>query len=180
MTRPDQLTDADRASLDAILAASPELAAVTASVRAFAVIMTERRGRKQHWTGYAGDTVWGWLGILLPLVFPTLLLPPLLKWVSGNAAGRASAGYQTAPARKAIAATRTLSSGHSREDAAKVRAGRGHQHYRRAAYDRTTDPCSRQVGGYFPTGREKSNTECDTGSGLTAPGLGQVGRLASG
>ena len=56
MTRPDQLTDADRASLDAILAASPELAAVTASVRAFAVIMTERRGRKQHWTGYAGDT----------------------------------------------------------------------------------------------------------------------------
>ena len=61
-----------------------------------------------HWTGYAGNTVWGWLGILLPLVFPTLLLPPLLKWVSGNAAGRASAGYQTATARKAIAAARTL------------------------------------------------------------------------
>ncbi len=46
MTRPDQLEDQDRASLDAILAASPELAAVTASVRAFAVMMTERRGRK--------------------------------------------------------------------------------------------------------------------------------------
>jgi transposase len=47
MTRPDRLTDADKASLEAILAASPELAAVTASVRDFAAIMTERRGRKQ-------------------------------------------------------------------------------------------------------------------------------------
>lgn len=57
-----------------------------------------------QWTGYAGNTVWGWLGIFLPLVFPTLLLPPLLKWVSGNAAGRASAAYQAATARTAIAA----------------------------------------------------------------------------
>ena len=32
-----------------------------------------------QWTGYAGNTVWGWLGIFLPLVFPTLLLPPLLR-----------------------------------------------------------------------------------------------------
>ena len=46
MTRPDNLHDAGRASLDSILAASPELAAVAASVRAFAAIMTERRGRK--------------------------------------------------------------------------------------------------------------------------------------
>jgi transposase len=46
MTRPDRLADADKASLDAILAASPELAAVTASVRGFAVIMNERRGQK--------------------------------------------------------------------------------------------------------------------------------------
>jgi len=46
MTQPDRLADADRASLDAILAASPELAAVTASVRDFAAIMNERRGRK--------------------------------------------------------------------------------------------------------------------------------------
>jgi hypothetical protein len=46
MTQPDRLADADKASLDAILAASPELAAVTASVRDFAVIMNERRGRK--------------------------------------------------------------------------------------------------------------------------------------
>jgi transposase len=46
MTRPDRLADADQASLDAILAASPELAAVTTSVRDFAAIMTQRRGRK--------------------------------------------------------------------------------------------------------------------------------------
>jgi transposase len=46
MTRPDRLADGDKASLEAILAASPELAAVTASVRAFAVIMTERRGHQ--------------------------------------------------------------------------------------------------------------------------------------
>jgi len=47
MTRPDRLAETDKASLDAILAASPELAAVTASVRDFAAIMTERRGRKR-------------------------------------------------------------------------------------------------------------------------------------
>jgi transposase len=46
MTRPGQLEDDDRASLDAILAASPELAAIAASVRDFAVMMNERRGRK--------------------------------------------------------------------------------------------------------------------------------------
>ena len=46
MTKPDRLDDADRACLDAILAASPELAAVTAGVRAFAAIMNEKRDRK--------------------------------------------------------------------------------------------------------------------------------------
>jgi len=46
MTSPDQLADTDKASLDAILAASPELAAVTASVRSFAAMMNERQGRK--------------------------------------------------------------------------------------------------------------------------------------
>ena len=60
-----------------------------------------------QWTGYAGNTLWGWLGIFVPLVFPTLLLPPLLTWVSGNAAGRASAAYQAAMARTAIATTGT-------------------------------------------------------------------------
>lgn len=40
MIRPDRLADTDRAGLDAILAASPEVAAVTVSVRVFAVVMT--------------------------------------------------------------------------------------------------------------------------------------------
>ena len=52
-----------------------------------------------RWTGYPGHTLWDWLGMLLPLVFPAILLPPLLTWVSGNAAGRASAAYQAAMAR---------------------------------------------------------------------------------
>jgi hypothetical protein len=43
MTRPDRLADDDRARLDAILASSPELAAVAASVRAFAALMNGRR-----------------------------------------------------------------------------------------------------------------------------------------
>ena len=43
------------------------------------------------WTGYSGMALWDWLTLLLvPLVFPTILLPALLKWVSGNAARRAS------------------------------------------------------------------------------------------
>ena len=43
MTSPDQLADADRVGLDAMLAVSPELAAVTASVRAFAAMMTGKQ-----------------------------------------------------------------------------------------------------------------------------------------
>jgi transposase len=56
MTRPDRLADDDKASLGAILDASPELAAV--AVRAFAVIMNERRGRKllEPWMNAALDT----------------------------------------------------------------------------------------------------------------------------
>jgi hypothetical protein len=56
MTRPADLDLADQASLDAILASSPELAAVTAHVRAFAAIMTGRCGRElEQWmTAAAG------------------------------------------------------------------------------------------------------------------------------
>jgi hypothetical protein len=44
------------------------------------------------WTGYAGSTLWDWLELLLlPLVFPTFLLPAVLRWVTGNAAERARA-----------------------------------------------------------------------------------------
>ena len=52
------------------------------------------------WTGYADNTLWDWLQLLLlPLVFPTILLPALLKWVSGNAAGRASEAHEAVVAR---------------------------------------------------------------------------------
>ena len=58
MTSPDQLADTDRVSLDAITAASPELAAVTATVRALAAMMKERRGRRllEPWTSAAEVT----------------------------------------------------------------------------------------------------------------------------
>jgi hypothetical protein len=43
------------------------------------------------WTGYLNNTLRDWLEMLLvPLVFPTILLPFLLKWISGNAAKRAA------------------------------------------------------------------------------------------
>ena len=48
-------------------------------------------GLRWAWTGYSGNTLWDWLQLLLlPLVFPTILLPMVLKWVTGNAAERAS------------------------------------------------------------------------------------------
>lgn len=47
------------------------------------------------WTGYAHNTLWDWLQLLLlPLLFPTILLPALLNWVSGNAAARASQAHE--------------------------------------------------------------------------------------
>jgi hypothetical protein len=47
------------------------------------------------WTGYPGNTLWEWLQMLLvPLVFPTILLPFLLKWISGNAAERAATAHE--------------------------------------------------------------------------------------
>jgi hypothetical protein len=50
------------------------------------------------WTGYTGNTLWDWLQLLLfPLLFPTVLVPALLKWTTGDAAGRAT---QAAVARR--------------------------------------------------------------------------------
>lgn len=38
------------------------------------------------WTGYQGNTLWDWLGLLLlPLLVPTVLLPTVLRWVSVSA-----------------------------------------------------------------------------------------------
>jgi hypothetical protein len=43
-----------------------------------------------RWTGYQGNTLWDWLQLLLlPLVFPTILLPAMLRWITGNAEERA-------------------------------------------------------------------------------------------
>lgn len=39
-----------------------------------------------RWTGYQGNTLWDWLGmLLLPLLVPTVLLPTALRWASANA-----------------------------------------------------------------------------------------------
>jgi hypothetical protein len=61
------------------------------------------------WTGYPGNTLWDWLQMLLvPLVFPAILLPFLLKWISGNAAKRAAMAHEApavAPAAAAGGAT---------------------------------------------------------------------------
>ena len=69
-------------------------------------IVTVIGGYALHWkwTGYAGNTLWDWLDMLLPLVFPIILLPPLLKWISGNAADRASAAKEATLARTATTA----------------------------------------------------------------------------
>jgi hypothetical protein len=57
------------------------------------------------WTGYPKNTLWDWLEMLLvPLVFPTILLPFLLKWISGNAAGRAALAHETPMATTAAGA----------------------------------------------------------------------------
>ena len=64
------------------------------------------------WTGYVADppphpqlgSLWDWLALLLPIVFPVLLLPPLVKWVTGDAAGRAEKAEQAIVAGTAAAA----------------------------------------------------------------------------
>jgi hypothetical protein len=59
------------------------------------------------WTGYQGNTLWDWLSLLLlPLVFPTILLPAMLKWISGNAEQRAKKAEEE---RKNAAASSALS-----------------------------------------------------------------------
>jgi hypothetical protein len=68
-------------------------------------IVTVIGGYALHWTwtGYTGKDLWDWLGVLLPFVFPIVLLPPLLKWATGNAAGRAIAAQEAVAARTATA-----------------------------------------------------------------------------
>jgi hypothetical protein len=45
-----------------------------------------------NWIGYLGHSLRDWLQLLLvPLVFPTILIPAMLKSVSGDVAGRVEA-----------------------------------------------------------------------------------------
>ena len=84
-----------------------QMAIIAALATGWSVTVIGGYALQWRWTGYPGHTLWDWLGMLLPLVFPAILLPPLLKWVSGNAAGRASAAYQATMARTVIAGART-------------------------------------------------------------------------
>jgi hypothetical protein len=50
------------------------------------------------WTGYQGNTLWDWLGLLLlPLLVPTVLLPAALRWVSGDTPNASHQGGTKAP-----------------------------------------------------------------------------------
>lgn len=75
---------------------------------AVAVALTIVGGYSWHWTwtGYQGNTLWDWLGLLLlPLLVPTVVLPTALRWVSANA----PAARQAAKAARGGARTRTRS-----------------------------------------------------------------------
>ncbi len=75
-----------------------ERAVVIAVVAGWIITVIGGYALQWTWTGYPGNTLWDWLQMLLvPLVFPTILLPFLLGWISGNAAER------VATARKAPA-----------------------------------------------------------------------------
>lgn len=83
-------------------------AVIAALVAGWIVTVIGGYALRWAWTGYAGNTLWDWLGLLLlPLVFPTILLPALLKWVSGDAAGRATQAREAAIAHTGTAAGRT-------------------------------------------------------------------------
>ena len=51
------------------------------------------------WTGYPQNGhLWDWISLLLaPLLFPTVLLPALLNWISGNADERAKEAAMAPP-----------------------------------------------------------------------------------
>jgi hypothetical protein len=69
---------------------------------------------KWTWTGYTDavgqghpplGTMWDWFVLILPMAFPVLLLPPLLKWVTGDADGRAMKAKEAEVADPAISAS---------------------------------------------------------------------------
>jgi hypothetical protein len=48
------------------------------------------------WTGYQGNTLWDWLQLLLlPLVFPTILAPALVRFATGDVVNAEQGGERT-------------------------------------------------------------------------------------
>jgi hypothetical protein len=71
---------------------SGQLAVIAALAAGWIVTVIGGYALRWSWTGYTGNTLWDWLKLLLlPLVVPTVLLPALLNWITGDAAGRAAA-----------------------------------------------------------------------------------------
>jgi hypothetical protein len=57
-------------------------------------------GLQWAWTGYRGNTLWDWLQLLLaPIILPTVVLPAMIRWASGDVAGHAQAARAEARAR---------------------------------------------------------------------------------
>jgi len=51
------------------------------------------------WTGYEGNTLWDWLQLLLiPVVFPTIVVPAAVRFVSGNVEQRVKEELERAEA----------------------------------------------------------------------------------
>jgi len=67
----------------------PHKAAIAAIAVAWAITIIGGYAWGWTWTGYQGNTLWDWLGLLLlPLLVPTVLLPTVRRWVSAGDRGR--------------------------------------------------------------------------------------------
>ena len=69
------------------------------SVVALAWLVTVIGGYALHWkwTGYQGNTLWDWLGLLLlPLLVPTVLMPVALRWMGAPGARPGEPAYRSA------------------------------------------------------------------------------------
>lgn len=79
--------------------------AIAAVVAGWVITVIGGYALRWTWTGYQGNTLWDWLQLLLlPLVIPTILLPTVARWISGNAAQRAEEARVAGRARAAHAA----------------------------------------------------------------------------
>jgi uncharacterized membrane protein len=65
----------------------PHQLAITAALLAWSVTIIGGYAWHWTWTGYAGNTLWDWLQLLLlPLLVPTILLPAALGWIASSTA----------------------------------------------------------------------------------------------